>query len=198
MAGTEADTGLQARRDEIETLKTVIGWSWPTVGERLGLTASQIIAVKTCKRAVPDADLAWLRKVAGAIEAMPRPDVVVESSAGETGEGLTMRSMTPIGPQRHPPDAALADSYVEFSAPLNAGFANNVTPALAIAETYHGLPAGNLTEEQREGAAWALGEVTRVLGLTDAVKELLRQLAGAPEPGPVPPVPELEGLRQPF
>ena len=167
---SEARSPREAVRNEVERLKNVIGWSWQMVGERLGMTSGQMFAFKALKSDLAAADLDWLRCLADAVAALPRPDTGVSAAAavahGEAGAMVSMHGAVAGGGQAS--DVA--------TAALHGG-----TAVAVLADLYVGLADTNLTEEQREGAAWAIGQVAERQGLAQEVSERIGLLRAQAE-----------------
>lgn len=158
---SDQNSVLKQRRDEIVRCKDVIGWSWITVGQRLGLTSAAAFGLKNCKRPISDQDLSWLQTVAAAVDALPRPDPIEE---------VPMRVSGGVAMERGDRDAPNPASEFPGFDPIPTEFAETV-----LAQMYVGLGNAGLTAEQREGASWAISELAAQLGVTAGVAEQIKR-----------------------
>ncbi len=194
---------LKARRDEVAMLKERIGWSWQTLGERIGLTISQSTQLRTLKRPIADSDLDYLRAVASAIDAVQRmaPAPADATQTREVDPMLTMGRGGPetLGPSMFEKERARRMQAQAAGGP-RAGQVPHLQPGLEspaqipvatvarqIAAAYLNAEEDTqLTPEQLEGARWAIGLTVEALGLTAEVRAMVAAMrktsAGAPLP----------------
>lgn len=201
---SDQNSETKQRRDELVRCKDIIGWSWLTVGQRLALNSSQAFALKACKREISDADLDWMRDLADAVAARPRPiaapthgpRLVADLSMGVGPLGFTAAMVKAERPavmsdndlpaelysdQPHVPDgldgsSAMYEDYLSVSGTVNA-----------LAEVYASLATADMTAEALGGAQWAISDVALKLGVLDQVAARIK--AARAITATVPPVP---------
>ena len=160
------------RRVEVERCKDVIGWSWLKLGERLDLTPSQALAIKSGKRPIADSDLDWLQALAEAVDALPRPgpsDSVVAPPAAMVRQGVAAMPGAAVAATTWG-DVAVLPGPEELSEVMTLDAAASI-----VAGMYLGLENAGLTADQREGAQWAIGELAQQFGVTDRVMAQIRR-----------------------
>lgn len=183
---SDQNSETKQRRDELVRCKDIIGWSWLTVGQRLALNSSQAFALKACKREISDVDLDWMRDLADAVAARPRPiaapthgpRMVADLSMGVGPLGFTVAMAHAerhvmsdgdlpaelYGEQPHVPDgldgsSAMTEDYLSVSGTVKA-----------MASVYVNLSnVEELSDEEREGAKWALSALAEKLGIMEQV-----------------------------
>jgi hypothetical protein len=71
-----------ARAAEADALRRMIGWEWPQVCKRLRISYQAAGALRNGKGEISDVDLDYLRRMARAVEAVPRgeDDMAVKES----------------------------------------------------------------------------------------------------------------------
>ena len=148
-------TTAEGRLNEIRRTKDIIGWSWKTVGERLGLTFSQSQALQTGKRAVADSDLEWLQQLAELVASLPRPPVV----------GM--------------PEPAPMSASDERAAEQRGRTMMRDEVVRSIADQYAAIEDQGLNEDQLAGAKHGLALVATSLGLLDAVRAVVESRKAA-------------------
>lgn len=160
-------TTMEGRLNEVRRTKDIIGWTWKTVGDRLGLTFTQSQALQTGKRAVADSDLEWMQELAKLVASLPRPPVV----------GMPEPTMTAI-----PADVL---SAAETAAESRGRTMMRGEVIRSIADRYVALETEGLNADQLEGAKHAMAQLAMTLGVLPAVRELIE--ARRPmQPAPVP------------
>jgi hypothetical protein len=187
---------FEERRDEFVRCMGIIGWTWPKVAERLGITYPGSMAIKNCKRQIADSDLRWLQELADAVAALPRPAIANDPSpdVARLGAPVTM------------PGAGMSDEMVArmtASAASKAAGAEQARTVETLAAVYFQAASSELGEGELSGVRWAISEMAERLNLVAEVREAVR--AKKPEPEPAappsgawsPPVPEPES-RVPF
>ena len=166
-------TTAEGRLNEVRRTKDIIGWTWKTVGERLGLTFSQSQALQTGKRTVADSDLEWLQELARLVASLPRPPVSGMPETATTTGSVTLDVLT----------------RAESAAEQRGAVTMRDEVIRSIADQYAAIETQGLNEDQLAGAKHALASLATSLGILGAVRALLppAKPEGEPEPSAPPP-----------
>lgn len=177
-------TEARAHQQRIEAAKNAIGWSWVTLGERLGLTSSQAHALRTAKRGIPGSDLFWLEQLAQAVQAIPRPPIADYHPAGgdtagamrgqvvdQAAERREGRSVVPVG-------TVGGQDYIALRSVIEG-----------LGSMYAEGPGEGASEGLKRGWDAAIEELSAKLGLESEVAAYVKSHRVPPPPKAMQPRP---------
>lgn len=160
----------EERIAEIDRCKQEIGWTWNTLRDWFHFSPSELARIRSGHMEIPEPLLDYLRMVASAVKAIPVPDLKQHQEATDMVEnGLRAAGAMPANEapaQRVDVPVMMMETIAER---LVVGYqAFRVDP--------------ELSEEERRGAMWAIGQLAERFGVRDKVREMVK--ASAPRPTP--------------
>lgn len=183
----------QERVDQADRLRSEIGWSWQAFIARFGYSPSEVARIRSLRLDIPDQVMDYLKRVAEAVNEIPVPDIKSLKEADDMVEnGLRAAGARPAeeAPRATNIPVMMLDTIAEKLTQAYRDFALNA----------------ELSEDERRGAQWSVGQIVDIFGVRDQVRALLRPASprveglvqGRRETWQIPQPPEQSPLRVPF
>jgi hypothetical protein len=172
---------------QVEGYKDVIGWSWPTIGERVGLGVIQVANFRKMKLAMTDAQVSYLKAVAEAVAAVPLPEKGTMPAPALIWEGNTYSDTQERYRYQNPTDERYTHASLQPEAfpQIQTGPQVRVMLlddiAAKLADEYHDIAkTADINADELAGARFAIGKMAERFGVEDQVKALIKERKPAP------------------
>lgn len=177
------------RLNEVEGLKTTIGWGWTEVSNRFGWGPPGLTKFRGLKAPIEERYLQYLRDVAHAVSSVPFPDALNSVEEPLPGDTVIVpaSAFDEVGPKLRA--AGFHPQADEPGTEVRVMLLDDI--AAKIAAEYREIASHRMDEGEERGAKWMLSHLAERLGVMPAVKQLLTAPAQLQPPAPVSRMPDL-------